>query len=99
MSIEYNEEAGVYTYREGDLDSLKVIVLEEKLGLKSGQLTQWNLLDWKYRTDLNTLILVFKEGFTWPYSIDSWDPVGLNRTKIKDYSGVTFVPIEHVFIE
>ncbi len=99
MSVKYNEEAGVFGYIEGDLDPLKVMVLEEKLGLKLGQLTQWDLLDWTYRKDLNTIILVFKEGFTWPYSIDSWDPIGLSRTKIKEWGGVTFVPIEHIFIE
>lgn len=98
MSVKRNEN-GSYIIKEDDLDPLKLIFLEEKLGLKLGILSKYKILDWRYIEDNKQLILVFNDEFDWLYYADEFDPPGLDRNGIKQYMGLTFVPFKNISIE
>lgn len=97
MSVKY--EKGLFKIIEGDLDPLKIIVLEQCLYLKPGTLIDYGLVDWRYQNEYKQLILVFKEGFDWPRSIWEFEPCGLDRNRIFTRDGMTFIPFYNIYIE
>lgn len=99
MSIKPNKFGNNYEIIEGDLDPLKLAFLEDKLELRPGMLSEYNLIDWRYMENTKQIILLFKGHFNWPISIYEFDPRSLDRNKISHYDGLTFVPFNNISIE
>lgn len=97
MTVKY--EKGLFKIIEGDLDPLKIIVLEQYLYLNPGTLTDYGLIDWRYNKEYKRLVLVFKEGFDWPRSLWQFDPYGLDRNRIATRDGMTFIPFNNIYVE
>ena len=97
MSIKPNKFGTNYELIEGDLDPLAVSILENDLDLKSGILTTYNLIHWKYIEDSNEMLLIFKKGFNWPFSPGEFDPRKLNREKTSEYLGMSFIIFSNVY--
>lgn len=97
MSIKPNKFGNNYDIIEGDLDPLAVRVLEDKLGLKPGILTKYNLIDWKYIPDKKEMLLIFKKGFDWPYNPYEMDPRNLNRKKSSEYLSLTLIIFDNIY--
>ena len=95
MSVKY--EKGICKITEGDLDPLKIIVLEQHLCLYPGTLINYGLVDWVYREEANRLVLIFKEGFNWPCSPREFDPHGMDRNRIVIQDGMTLIPFYNIY--